>query len=60
MNKGWYNESIRHSLAARGIRSKTIQTHIDVFWHHGCGPTACGMLLGYYDINFTMTIVADS
>ncbi|WP_297092238.1 C39 family peptidase [uncultured Draconibacterium sp.] len=34
-----------------GAGSKTITSVPSYIWHRGCGPTAVGMVLGYYDLN---------
>ncbi len=31
-------------------RAQVVLTEVPAYiWHHGCGPTACGMIIGYYD-----------
>ena len=49
--------SQRPQGVSKGITHKKSKTQVVIngvpsyIWHHGCGPTALGMLLGYYDIN---------
>lgn len=47
-------DSKLQTLSIGGSNSRLLNVP-EYDWQHGCGPTAIGMLLGYYDLNFNTT-----
>ncbi len=52
---------VREKSASNVATVQTIDNVPTYIWRHGCGPTALGMVIGYYDLNgFPDLVVGDA